>query len=341
MTPSLIDKIVGDRPVFVLGSNGFSGSSFTKSLIECGIDVRGYSRSPQPDYRFLPYTWVNSGAHFEFIQLDLNFQLDSLIDDIVKFQPRVIANFAAQSMVGESWTAPEDWMQTNVIAMTSLVKALSSFDFLEKYIHFTTPEVYGSTENWIPESFDFHPSTPYALSRATGDWMVKMWVENFGLPAVFTRAANIYGEGQQLYRIIPKTLLFGMTNRKIPLHGGGCSVRSFIHMDDVSSALIKIIEKGEVGATYHISPEDSISIVDLASQIGRLIGIDPKKDLYYMSDDRIGKDQAYLLDSTFIRKNLCWEQNIPLEYGLERSLEWVERNLEYFSTLDATYHHKS
>ena len=268
---SKIDMVAGDYPVFVLGSNGFSGSSFVKSLIEQGINVRGYSRSPQPDHRFLPYSWITNKGNFEFVQLDLNRQLDYLLRDIVKFRPRVIANFAAQSMVGESWNTPEDWMQTNVVATASMVKAFASFDFLEKYIHFTTPEVYGSTNDWIPESFDFYPSTPYALSRATGDWLVRLWVENFDLPAVFTRAANIYGEGQQLYRIIPKTILFGMTNRKIPLHGGGCSIRSFVHMDDVSSALIKIIEKGEIpfvkiGSGIRIEKQSVYHFIEANSQ---------------------------------------------------------------------------
>jgi dTDP-glucose 4,6-dehydratase len=336
---SKIDMVAGDYPVFVLGSNGFSGSSFVKSLIEQGINVRGYSRSPQPDHRFLPYSWITNKGNFEFVQLDLNRQLDYLLRDIVKFRPRVIANFAAQSMVGESWNTPEDWMQTNVVATASMVKAFASFDFLEKYIHFTTPEVYGSTNDWIPESFDFYPSTPYALSRATGDWLVRLWVENFDLPAVFTRAANIYGEGQQLYRIIPKTILFGMTNRKIPLHGGGRSIRSFVHMDDVSSALIKIIEKGEIGATYHISPNDSISIFDLVSKIGHLIDIDPK-NLYTIADDRIGKDQAYLLDSKFIQNTLEWAPKISLETGLKRCIGWVKGNLDYLSTLDTIYSHK-
>ncbi len=337
--PSKIEAIVGDQPVFVLGSNGFSGSSFVKSLIEQGIDVRGYSRSPQPDGRFLPYAGIKNGGHFEFIQIDLNHQLDILLDDIAKFRPAVIANFAAQSMVGQSWHAPEDWMQTNVVALTSMVKGLAEFDFLEKYIHFTTPEVYGSTESSISESFDFYPSTPYALSRAAGDWVVRMWAENFGLPAVFTRAANIYGEGQQLYRIIPKTLLFGMTGRKIPLHGGGLSVRSFIHMDDVSSALINIITEGKVGATYHISPEDSISIVDLVSKVGQMVNIAPQ-DLYDIADDRVGKDQAYLLDSKFIRETLGWAPQISLDAGLERCRDWMEDNIDYFSTLEVSYAHK-
>lgn len=329
----------GDRPVFVLGSNGFGGASFVKSLLAEGLDVRGYSRSPQPDVRFLPYSWVKGGGKFEFVQTDLNHQIDQLLNDIATIRPRLIVNFASQSMVGESWHTPEDWMRTNVVSLTSLARGLAGFDFIEKYIHFTTPEVYGSTAGWIKESFDFRPSTPYALSRAAGDWVVKLWVENFRLPAVFTRAANIYGEGQQLYRIIPKALLFGLTRRRIPLHGGGHSVRSFIHMDDVSSALFAVAARGEIGGSYHISPADSISIRDLVVEIGNLLGLGPE-ELYETAEDRVGKDQAYLLDSSLLRDTLNWRPRVTLTEGLLRCREWVAGNLEYFSTLETTYAHK-
>ncbi|MBI5921866.1 MAG: GDP-mannose 4,6-dehydratase [Betaproteobacteria bacterium] len=340
MRPYANSSSLGSAPVFVLGSNGFGGSSFVKSLLEIGMDVYGYSRSPEPDARFLPYTWGHNAARFEFVQVDLNHQLDKLLRDVAAIRPRFIVNFAAQSMVGESWSNPEDWMRTNVVSLTSLIRGLTEFDFVEKYIHFTTPEVYGSTSGWKKEGFDFKPSTPYALSRAAGDWVVKLWLDNFGFPAVFTRAANIYGEGQQLYRIIPKALLFGMTGKKIPLHGGGGSIRSFIHMDDVSSALIAILAAGKIGETYHISPSESISIHDLVIEISSLLGIAPEQ-MYSIAGDRLGKDQAYLLDADFIRQDLGWQCNISLLDGLGRCKEWVTQNLEYFSTLETNYTHKA
>lgn len=338
MNPCATDAIF-DRPVFVLGSNGFSGSSFVKALLERGIDVRGYSRSPQADSRFLPYAWDDLPGRFTFTRLDLNHQIDKLERDFTEFRPKVIANFAAQSMVGESWQNPEHWMQTNVVAMTSLVRAMARHGGLERYIHFTTPEVYGPTDGWVRESFDFRPSTPYAASRAAGDWVVRMWFDQYGLPAIFTRAANIYGEGQQLYRIIPKTLLFALSGRKLPLHGGGTSVRSFVHMDDVSDALLRLIAAGTAGATYHISPDDCIAIRDLVETIGAMLGIAPA-DLYEVTGDRIGKDQAYLLDATLIRQSLGWAPRIGLHDGLERCLAWIERNYDHFATAPTQYEHQ-
>lgn len=340
MKPCATEPIFAGKPVFVIGSNGFGGASFVKSLLEQGIDVRGYSRSPQPDERFLPYSWRPLPGRFVFCQVDLNHQLDDLVRDLHTNRPKVVVNFASQCMVAESWLHPEHWMQTNVVALTSLVRAMAGCDFLERYIHFTTPEVYGPTDGWVKESFDFRPSTPYAASRAAGDWVVRMWLDQYGLPAIFTRAANIYGEGQQLYRIIPKTLLFALTGRRIPLHGGGTSVRSFVHMDDVSDALLRIISAGTIGASYHISPDDSVSIRGLVEMIGTLVNVPPDR-LYEIAGDRLGKDQAYLLDAGFIRDSLGWAPAIGLKEGLGRCHEWVQRNLDDFAVRDTRYVHQA
>ena len=72
---------------------------------------------------------------------------------------------------------------------------------------------------------------------------------------------------QQLYRIIPRTILFGLNKIKLIIDGDGKTTRSFIHMDDVSRALLKIIEKGKNGQTYHISSNNLISINSLVKKI--------------------------------------------------------------------------
>ena len=90
----------------------------------------------------------------------------------------MIFNFAAQSMVGQSWDFPEDWMQTNVVSSAKLLTKLKGYDFIHKYVHVTTPEVYGSTEGWRTEDFNFNPSTPYAVSRAASDMLFKIYEKN-------------------------------------------------------------------------------------------------------------------------------------------------------------------
>jgi len=165
--------------VLVLGSNSFSGASFVRYLLLQGLDVIGASRSSEAAEVFLPNKWLTAEqqARFRFVQLDLNHDLDKLEQLTRDEHIQVIANFAAQSMVGESWDKPDDWMQTNVVSVARLAERLRHIDFLEKYVHVTTPEVYGSTDGWITEDTPFNPSTPYAVSRAAGDMLFKIYRE--------------------------------------------------------------------------------------------------------------------------------------------------------------------
>ena len=327
--------------VLVLGSNSFSGASFVRHLLQQGLDVIGASRSPEAADVFLPYKWLakEQQDRFRFIQLDLNHDLDKLEQIIRDEHLKVIANFAAQSMVGESWDKPDDWMQTNVVSVARLAERLRHIDFLQKYVHVTTPEVYGSTDGWIAEDTPFNPSTPYAVSRAAGDMLLKIYHETFGLPVVSTRAANVYGPGQPLYRIIPRTLFFLLTGRTLELHGGGVSTRSFIHIDDVSRATWLIAQSAPVGETYHISTDRIIAIKDLVSlicdKLNKPFGAQVK-----MVGERLGKDSAYWLKSSKLRSKLGWTDTISLEQGLEETLAWAQTNLDTLSVQPMQYIHK-
>ena len=163
--------------ILVIGSNAFGGASYVKYARDAGHDVIACSRSLEAPTPYLPYKWFEHESAFEFHQVDLNHDMDKLKSLIDKHKPNVIVNFASLCMVAQSWDTPEDWMQTNVVSTTSLMQALRHLDFLDKYIHFTTPEVYGNTDDWVKESMNFKPSTPYALSRAAGDMIVELWRE--------------------------------------------------------------------------------------------------------------------------------------------------------------------
>ena len=114
---------------------------------------------------------------------------------------------------------------------------------LQKYIHVTTPEVYGSTNGWVKENYNYNPSTPYAVSRAASDMIFRIYSKEFSLPTIFTRAANVFGPCQQLYRIILSLSTTYSTKNK-QLDGGGISTRSFIYMDDVSEATLILLNQG-------------------------------------------------------------------------------------------------
>jgi dTDP-glucose 4,6-dehydratase len=287
---------------------------------------------------FSPYHSLSNTKNWSFSQVDIN-DSDSLRQILLGFSPNFIVNFAAQSMVGQSWVNPEDWYQTNVVGVAHLANILKELPDLKRYVHVTTPEVYGSTDGWIKESFDFAPSTPYAVSRAAGDWHLQCMFEEFGLPVVFTRAANVYGPGQQLHRIAPRAIISALLGRTLPLDGGGLSTRSFVHMDDVARATQMIAENGCNGETYHISTDRLVTIRNLVEQICELTGVSFESFVEVVGD-RPGKDMTYQLDSSKIMHELGWTPEISLGEGLLDTLSWVQGNLKELSKLPMTYSHK-
>ena len=323
----------------VIGSNSFSGASFCAHLLANGFDVIGMSRSPEPHDVFLPYKWKPANARFAFHQIDINHDLERADAILRAEKPTHIVNFAAQSMVGESWKYPDQWMMTNVVSTVRLHERLRQYDFLDRYIHVTTPEVYGSTDDFIKEDAPFRPSTPYAVSRAAGDMSLRTYFETHGFPVVFTRSANVYGPGQQLYRIVPRAFLFAMTGRMLELHGGGVSRRSFIHIDDVSSATLQIALKAPAGETYHISTSEIVSIRELTERICSRAGV-AFEAAVTVASERPGKDQAYLLDSAKLRETLGWRERIDLDAGLADCHRWVTDNLSLLAGLPTSYNHK-
>lgn len=326
--------------VFVVGSNSFSGASFVDALTLQGHDVLGCGRSPEPHPAFTPYKWTPREGTFKFYQYDLNHDLIPLMELVERERPEFVVNFAAQSMVAESWKNPDHWFMTNVVSTVRFHDQLRRCDFLKKYVHVTTPEVYGSTSGSIDENAPFNPSTPYAVSRAAGDMSLKTFFSAYKFPVVFTRAANVFGPGQQLYRIIPKTILFIKLGRKLQLHGGGHSERSFIHMRDVSDATMRIMTQGAPGETYHISTSRIISVRDLVQYICDRMGA-KFEDCVDIVGERLGKDAAYTLNSAKLRSQLGWQDKVSLEQGIDETIAWVEQWLDDLKQQPFDYIHKS
>lgn len=270
----------------ILGGNSFYGGNFAELVKRKGDEVDLYFR---PAFDLLvDKTW-------RWLRMAL------------ENKPDYVVNFMSQSLVAESWAAPQDWIATNVAATTKL------FDFLrkhgcKKYVHVSTPEVYGSNKDWVDESYsDWKPSTPYAVTRAAGDMMLKAYHNAYGFPMIITRTANIYGPWQPKHRVIPKAIACKRESKYFPLQGGGYSLRSFIHVQDACEGTYLVCKSGVLGETYHISTQREIFIRQVVEMIGCEI-----EDV----DDRLGKDYAYKLNSDKLRE-MGWKDTISLEEGLK------------------------
>jgi len=329
-----------NKEVFVIGSNAFSASSFIKYALLAGYSVVGISRSPEPHEAFLPYKWGEKLQQFQFYQLDINHNLSQIMALIDARKPDYVVNYAAQSMVAQSWDHPDHWYMTNVVSTIRFIEQLRHCSFIKKYVHISTPEVYGNCEGLVVENHHYHPSTPYAISRAAADMHLKACFDMYQFPVVFTRAANVYGAGQQLYRIIPRTVLFIKLGKKLQLHGGGISERSFIHIDDVSAATLRIMCSEKVGEIYHISTQRIVSIRALVQLVCNRMSV-LFEDYVEDSDERPGKDAAYLLSSAKLRKRFDWNDQIGLEQGVDAVIQWVDHWYDQLNHQPIDYIHKA
>ena len=328
------------KKFLVIGSNSFTGSHFIDFLIKKDYECLGVSRSKEKPEEFLSYKWNKDyKKKFRYKKIDLNKDIEELVKIISKEKIPYIVNFAAQSMVGQSWIHPEDWYTTNLVATSKFLNCIRDFDFIKSYVSVTTPEVYGSTKGSVTESFNFNPSTPYAISRAAQDMHLKSLFDSFSFPVKFTRAANVYGPGQSLYRIIPRTFLEGLDKGKLVLDGGGDSERVFIHAQDVADATLKIALKGKNGRSYHISGDMIISIKKLVKLICEVIDVE-FNELVELGPDRAGKDNSYFLNSNKLITELNWKEKISLKEGLDQTYSWVRDNFSFLKKYPRDYVHK-
>ncbi|MBZ5590121.1 MAG: GDP-mannose 4,6-dehydratase [Acidobacteriia bacterium] len=287
--------------------------------------VAGMSRSPEKDDLFLPYK-SRRLDRFEFHRVDINRDTQRMFSLLDRLEPAYVINFAAQGEVATSWLFPEQWYETNAVGTVKLCHFLKDRTYLNRYVHISTPEVYGSCRN-ATESAPLDPSTPYAASKAAADLFLFTLVKQYGFPLVMIRSTNVYGKHQQLYRIIPRTIISLLSGRKIRLHGGGKAVKSYIHIRDVCHGILAATRRGGAGALYHFSPETSISIRDLVEKICVLMGYDFDQTTETI-EERPGQDARYIIDSSKARRELDWAPTIPLPEGLNEVICWVTESFD-------------
>jgi dTDP-glucose 4,6-dehydratase len=325
--------------VVVIGSNSFSGQDFVDLLLDDpAFSVIGVSRSPEKDAAFLSYRSRPDLSRYQYQQFDMNRDIDSFLAMLDAEKPEYIVNFAAQSEVAPSWEHPEHWFQTNTVALAKMVNHLRHRDYLKRYLHVSSPEAYGTCVGVVTETTPDNPSTPYAASKAAADMLLSVYQKQYGFPLLTVRSTNVYGARQQLFKIIPRTVIYIRLGKKIQLHGGGVAVKSYIHIRDVSKGELAILTKGRIGERYHISPDQGVAVRDVVRILAERMGKSFAEATETVAE-RPGQDAAYVIDSTKARTELCWKQEISLAEGLGGVIDWVEDNWDVLQNIKLDYIH--
>jgi dTDP-glucose 4,6-dehydratase len=311
------------RRLLVTGAAGFIGSNFVHHVLNhtddhvTVLDKLTYAGN-RASLAGLPDDRVR------FLQGDIADA--ALVDDLFAGVDAVV-HFAAESHNDNSLHDPRPFLDTNIIGTYTLLEAARRHD--RRFHHISTDEVYGDLELDDPARFTettpYNPSSPYSSTKAGSDLLVRAWVRSFGVRATISNCSNNYGPYQHVEKFIPRQITNVVRGIRPKLYGKGENVRDWIHADDHSSAVLTILERGQIGETYLIGADgekDNKTVVEL---ILTLMG--QPADAYDHVTDRAGHDLRYAIDSTRLRTELDWTPAYgDFETGLEATIDWYRSN---------------
>jgi dTDP-glucose 4,6-dehydratase len=318
--------------ILVTGAAGFIGSNFVRYWLE-----------RRPDDHLIAYDLLTYAGNREsladleerivFVQGDIadgELVEQTLRDERVE----VIVNFAAESHNSLAVVDPGRFFRTNVLGTQTLLEAARQ-NGLERFHHVSTCEVYGdlpldSNETFSEES-PYQPRTPYNASKAAADHAVRAYFETYGLPVTITNCSNNYGAYQFPEKVIPLFTANALDDRPLPLYASTRNRREWLHVLDHCRAIELVLERGEAGETYNVGSGVEKSIEEIADAVLELTG--KPQSLKTVVPDRPGHDRRYLLDSTKIREQLGWRDEIGWEEGVAQTVHWYAEHRDWWEPL--------
>ena len=329
---------MSQRTYAVLGGGGSFGIHTAMFLLDHANPKRvvGIGRNP---LRSEPFSLgIERRERFEYRALHVTHELDLLLEYLDQVRPDVIINYAAQGEGAVSWKHSWRFFETNSMALARLTEELMKRDYLDRFIQIGTSEMYGSVEHAANEDEPIKPSSPYAASKVAFDMYLQSMHRFKGLRMNVVRPSNCYCPGQLLHRIIPKTIWCALTGNKLPLHGGGRAEKSYLHARDLADALLKLVESGDatMGRIYNVGPDTPTSIREVVERTAKAIGVD-FGSLCEMTDDRLGQDSRYWLDSSRAKNELGWKQTTGWDEGLAEMVAWGQKYRDEITSTSTDY----
>ena len=199
-----------------------------------------------------------------------------------------------------------------------------------RFLHISTDEVYGSLGPDDPPATEisaYAPSSPYAASKASADWLVRAYFRTYRLPLLITNCSNNYGPYQFPEKLIPFALCQALEKKPVPIYGSGGNVRDWLYVEDHCRALLLVLEQGQVGESYNIGGQQEKTNLELVRTLLGLLqakrpDLGDLEGLIAFVPDRPGHDWRYALDIRKIRETLGWQPQVPVTQGLERTIAW-------------------
>ena len=314
--------------LLVTGGAGFIGSNFVRHV----IDHTDHHVTVLDKLTYAGNRESLAGLPEQRMVLVVGDIADSaVVDDLVEASD-IVVHFAAESHNDNSLRDPNPFLHTNLIGTFTLLEAVRKHG--RRFHHISTDEVYGDLELDDPAKFTegtpYNPSSPYSSTKAGSDLLVRAWVRSFGVEATISNCSNNYGPYQHVEKFIPRQITNVLKGIRPKLYGEGKNVRDWIHVEDHSSAVLTILEKGRIGETYLIGAngeKDNKSVIELI-----LTQMDQPADAYDHVTDRAGHDLRYAIDSTKLRDELGWRPRYTdFADGLGDTIAWYRENESWWA----------
>jgi dTDP-glucose 4,6-dehydratase len=320
-----------NKIILVTGGAGFVGSNFIRYIL-----------AKYPDYKIINFDNltlssnlnnlidVSRNPHYFFFHGDITNQRD-VHDVFEQFTPHVLVNFAAETQIFSNNFEPDIFAKTNIMGTQLLLFEAQKMK-IEKFIHISSGEVYGSgIDTPLTEDLPLHPENPFAATKAAADLLVTSFNKPFGLNLNIIRSSNLYGPYQFPHKLIPMTVLQAKDNKSIPLFGDGSNVRNWLYVDDYAAAVDKVIHEGKPGDIYHVASDEMWHNIDLVKLI--LSKMDKPADMYHLLPDKKRQDDNYWLSSEKIRTELGWKPEIDVNKGLDLTIQWYLTQVQWLEEI--------
>ena len=316
--------------ILITGGLGFIGSNFiletitkfpNSKIVNVDAELDGSSH--------LNLASIKKNPRYRFVKGNITNR--ALVDKLVA-NTDLVFNFAAESHVDRSITYPEHFIKSNIVGVFAILEATRKHR--KKMIQISTDEVFGSIKKGsATETSILNPSSPYSSSKASAELLVQSYSKTYGVDVIITRCTNNFGPRQHIEKLIPRTILFALNNKKIPIYGSGKAVRDWIYVQDHCKAILDISQKGRWGQSYNISANNEIDNLTIVRKILNILC--KPVDFIQHTEDRPGHDFRYSLDSSKIRKELKWKTKFKFNDALKKTVEWYLDNKRLFEKVDS------
>jgi NAD dependent epimerase/dehydratase len=315
------------RKVLVTGAGGFIGSHLVERLVELGAEVRALVRYTSTGHS----GWLESSP----AKSDVEVVLGDIRDfDSVHGAMRdrsIVFHLAALIGIPYSYRAAQSYVRTNIEGTLNVLQAARELA-TERVLCTSTSEVYGTARSVpINEEHPLQGQSPYSASKIGADKIAESFYLSFGLPVSIVRPFNTYGPRQSMRAVIPTIIAQALSGDEVRV-GALSPTRDFNYVSDtVEGFLCTACQPQAIGRTINIGSGVEISIGDLASLIGRLLG----KELVLVPEEkrvRPGNSEVERLcaDATLAHELLRWHSRVRLEDGLRQTIAWMEDNLQSY-----------